>query len=367
MKSIKFRKMFSFLNIRLTSFILSLIIVNSCTDKFDVGVFNSEGGDPNLGGDTLYIQLNPAWEGFNKPKDIFIGREPFIYVADTDNDRIVMMNLDGQVLGTRFISKPIAITQDFELNLIVCGRLDTTISGQQLSYSAVYKLDLFSASHQIENAPLTRILPRVSDFNMPQREYTGVTAFYDNSFYVSRRGPNNSNLIDPDNSILVFRKKNGTNADTLIGRVPLLDPNSTGTLSANQITSIRSFNTREYDLLVTLGGNNSFKVQSLDYIISQDFTGYTNKLSPNSTDLMKSNRFANPEGSTLDNSGNIFIADAGKDSIFKFNSFGDELESFGGSDLFKNPHSAAFFDRTLYVLDTGNNRILRFVLSTDVQ
>ncbi|MDO8550807.1 MAG: hypothetical protein Q7S39_11750, partial [Ignavibacteria bacterium] len=178
------------------------------------------------------------------------------------------------------------------------------------------------------------------------------------------------NLVDPDNSILMFRKKTlpgGSTVDTLIGRVPLLDPTSTGLLSANQVTSLKSFDTRDYDLLVTLGGNNNFKVQSLDYIVTQDFTGYLNKLSPANTDIMKPNRFANPEGSVIDNSGNIFIADAGKDSIYKFNPFGDELQSFGGSGLFSQPHSVAFFDRTLYVLDTGNNRVLRFILSTDIQ
>jgi hypothetical protein len=351
-------------------FILIIIFLNSCADKFDVGVFNTVGRNTNIRGDTLYVQLSPAWEGFNKPQDIYIGREPFIYVADTDNDRIVMMNLDGEILGTREIPKPIAITQDYELNLIVCGRFDTTISSQTISLGAVYKLDLVSVSHQIENTSLKKLLPRTSDFNTPQREYTGVTAFYDNSFHVARKGPNNSNLIDPDNSILIFRKRNlpdGTETDTLIGRVPLLDPVATGLLSANQITSLKSFELGDYDILLTLGGSNNFKVQALDYIVTQEYTGYLNKLSPVNTDIMKPNRFENPEGSAIDNSGNIFIADAGKDSIYKFNSFGDELQSFGGPDIFDQPYSLAFFDRTLYVLDTGNNRILRFILSTDIR
>lgn len=349
-------------------FIFIIFFLNSCTDKFDVGLFDDISGDPNLGGDTLYVQLTPAWEGFNNPQDIFIGREPFIYIADTDNDRIVMMNLDGRILGSRQILKPVAITQDYELNLIVCGKVFIDSLGQ--TFSAVYKIDLVSANHEIEAAAVNVLLPRQSDFVRPFVEYTGVTAFYDNSFYVSRTGPNNSNLIDPDNSILMFKKKilpGGSTTDTLVGRVPLLDPTTSGLLSANQVTSLRSFNTRDFDLLLTLAGNNNFKVQALDYIISQDFTGYSNKLSPSNTDIMRANRFENPEGSCIDNSSNIFIADAGKDSIFKFNAFGDELQSFGGSSLFSRPHSVAFFDRTLYVLDTGNNRISRFILSTDLQ
>ncbi|MDZ7623899.1 MAG: hypothetical protein U5J96_05550 [Ignavibacteriaceae bacterium] len=31
---------------------------------------------------------------------------------------------------------------------------------------------------------------------------------------------------------------------------------------------------------------------------------------------------------------------------------------------FNEPHGVAFFDKTLYVADTGNNRIVRFILST---
>ncbi|MCW9066273.1 MAG: hypothetical protein OQJ78_08235, partial [Ignavibacteriaceae bacterium] len=62
-----------------------------------------------------------------------------------------------------------------------------------------------------------------------------------------------------------------------------------------------------------------------------------------------------------------YIADAGKDSVFKFNSFGDELNSFGGPDLFNEPYGVAFFNKTLYVADAGNNRILRFILSTEIQ
>ena len=76
--------------------------------------------------------------------------------------------------------------------------------------------------------------------------------------------------------------------------------------------------------------------------------------------------FKNPEGATVDNAGNIYIADAETDSVFKFNSFGDLLISFGGPEKFSNPFGVAFFDKTLYVADTGNDRIVRFILSTDL-
>ena len=258
----------------------------------------------------------------------------------------------------------------FGLNLIVCAQFDTLIEGSFITYSAVFKLDMVAAEHHIENAPITRLLPNTSfDFLRSDREYTGVTTFFDNGFLVARRGPSNATLIDPDNSILIFRKKelsDGSKIDTLIGRVPLLAPLGTGLMSANNLSSLNSFSGNIYDIILTLIGENSFKTQVLEFVESDDYTGYRNKISPFSTDLMTVAKFEKPEGTALDIFDNIFVADAAKDSIYKFNSFGDEMESFGGPEVFDSPHAVAYFNKILYVADTENNRILRFVLSTDI-
>jgi hypothetical protein len=350
--------------------VIVTMIICGCADKFDINDLGADDGNGNITGDTVYVQINPAWEGFNKPQDVMVGREPFIYVVDTDNDRIVLLNLDGQRLGTKAIKKPIALAQDYRLNLFVCAQFDTVINGQTQTYSAVYKLDLVSVNHQIEFAPVKRILPRPQDFAQPLREYTGVCVFYDNSYLISRKGPNNTNLIDPDNAVLIFVQKkltDGSTKDSLVGRVPLLDPTGSGIMSANQISSLTSYNSGNYNINLTLTGDNSFKFQPLEYISSPDFTGYRIALQPLSRDVMMPGNFLRPEGSALDNSFNIYIADAGKDSIYKFNSFGDELQSFGGPEIFNQPYGVAFFNKTLYVADTGNNRILRFILSTEIQ
>jgi len=140
----------------------------------------------------------------------------------------------------------------------------------------------------------------------------------------------------------------------------------TGIYSANNISSISSFNLVNFDIVLTLTGENSFKTQWLEYVITPDFTGYIIALRPQESDIMSPQFFDRPEGTAIDNSGNIYVADAGKDSVYKFNPFGDLLIAFGGADQFSNPHAVAFFDRTLYVADTENNRILRFILSTDL-
>ncbi|HZW39351.1 MAG TPA: hypothetical protein VFF33_08645 [Ignavibacteriaceae bacterium] len=354
------------LRILTLSFIL-LAFIAGCSEKFDITQFKTDENNANVGGDTVYIQLNPTWEGFNNPQDLLIGKEPFLYVADTDNDRIVMMNLDGKVLGYRSIKKPIAITQDYKLNLIVCAEFDTLINGVTKTYSAVYKLNMVAANHNIDAAPIKMILPRPSDLSAPERKYTGVTAFYDNSFYVSRFGPNNTSFIDPDNSILVFNVID--NKDSLVGKVSLLEPLGTGLSSANNITSLTSFSRKNIDIIATYKGNNSFKVQWLTFISTNEKSAYESKLSPVNAEMMIPNRFSQPEGTCIDNSGNIFVADAGKDSIFKFNARGEQLQSIAGDDALKlkSPYAVGFFDKTIYVADTKNNRIVRFILSTDIR
>lgn len=359
----KFRK-----NIELIILLLVTAFFLSCADKFDISEIDTGDGNVNFGGDTVYVEVKPEWSGFNRPQDVMVGREPFIYVADTDNNRIVMMNLNGQILGIRSIKKPVALAQDYKLNLIVCAQFDTL--GE--TYSAVYKIDLVSVSHQIAIAPITRLLPRPNDLNRQLVEYTGACAFFNNMFYVSRKGPNNSNFVDPDNSLLIFIPKSFINSesegDTLVGRVPNIDPLGQGPVSAYDISSLASFNNQSVDIIITLTGGTSFKANWLNYQITPIDQKYVSNFSPGSgTDLVIPNSFERPEGCALDNSGNIYIADAGKDSVYKFNSFGDELNSFGGPDVFNEPYGVAFFNKTLYVADTGNNRILRFILSTEIQ
>ncbi len=353
---------------------LSVIVIESCSDKFDINQFNENSGNINISGDTLYIQTGKPWEGFNNPQAILMGREPFVYVCDTDNDRIVMLNLAGNILGSLSIKKPIAISQDYKLNLIVCAEFDTA----GIDYSAVYKINLFSVGNQIENAPVTRILPiRDADFNT-QRHFTAVTVFYDNSFYIARTGPNNTSIFNPDNSIFkISPKKLNAGGDILIpadgdtltiGRVPFIDPLSQGLISANGINSMFAFDKRNTDFIATLSGESSFKAQWFHFFSSGLEEKYISQFDPirDGVSFVQPNRFTKPTGSCLDQFGNIFIADAGKDSVLKFNSSGDELQSFGGPNIFDSPHAVAFFDKILYVLDTGNNRILRFILSTDL-
>ena len=344
-----------------------------CGDKLDINQFSSNTKNINPTGDTVYVQLSPSWEGFNNPQAILIGKEPFIYVCDTDNDRIVMLNTAGTVLGSKSIKHPIAIAQDYRLNLIVCAEFDTVISGVTSFFSAVYKIDLFAAQHDLANAPVTRILPHRDSEFQERYKYTAVAAFYDNSFYIARNGTQNTSVYDPDNSILKFEPKKDFNAgegDSLIGRVPNLDPLSSGLISANGINSMTPFNKKNVDFIATFSGETSFKAQWFRFFASAVEEKYVSQFSPtDGTPFAQPNKFGKPAGSCIDQYGNIFVADGdpAKDSVYKFNQYGDEMHSFGGSNVFVRPSGVAFLDKTLYVIDAGSNKVVRFILSTDIR
>jgi hypothetical protein len=350
----------------LLSAILVIPFFLGCSDKFDTNLLGNTSGLTNISGDTSYVPVNPAWGGFNNPQAILIGKEPYIYVCDTDNNRIVMLNTAGDQLGAIGIKKPIAIAQDYRLNLIVCGQFDTLINGVSQTFSAVYKIDLFSAHHIIANAPVKRILPRTIDFNFPLRQYTAAAAFFDNSYYIARIGPNNTSIGDPDNAILQFVPLDHNN-DSAYGSVHDINPISTGLISANGINCMTTFNKKNIDFIATYSSETAFKAQWFFHYSTPASEGYVSKFDPKQgMKFAQPNRFGSPNGSCLDPSGNIYISDAIKDSVFKFSAFGDELQSFGGPSVLQHPAGVAFSDRTLYVLDSGSNQILRFILSTDI-
>ncbi len=63
----------------------------------------------------------------------------------------------------------------------------------------------------------------------------------------------------------------------------------------------------------------------MNYFVSNLEEKYVTRFSPSdSVTFAKPNKFEQPEGSTIDASGNIFVVDAAKDSVYKFNAFGNE-------------------------------------------
>jgi DNA-binding beta-propeller fold protein YncE len=331
-------------------------------------------GNANLNiGDTVYVQQNPVWTGFNHPQAIIVGNEPFIYVADTDNDRIVMLDLIGRVIGySKTIKHPVSITEDKRLQLLVCAQFDTLLPGKSspTTFGAVYRLDLVSGNHNIGSITPRRVFFEPSDST---RRYAGVASLYNNQYYVCRNGPKNeATRVDRDIAILLFSAD-----DQLLSPVTTnFSPDGTGLLSLSTLSAIATIPTsRSVEFVFCQTGDHClYKVQWIQLITEGQTTNFLSKFYPSvdgNIDILKINHFSQPAGVTIDPSGNLYVVDAAKDSLYRFSTRGAERYSFGGKGSgdrqFDQPYGVAFYNKTVYVADRGNNRIVRFKLSSDLQ
>lgn len=344
---------------------LLLLLASACGDTFDTEELGST-SPPDAYGDTSYVQLQPVWGGLSEPSDVFVGFEPFIYVSERGADRVTMLDLSGSVIGSSLpIRRPDALTQDHRLDLLVCGEFDTTIDGRAVTYGAIYRVDLLEARHNIGQAPVRRIY---FDPLNPTRRYTGIAILTDNGYYVTRTGPNNSSPVDPDDAVMLFDAD-----DNLRPRVewPGLSIDGTGLATITRPTGIATFSRPTSDFVFTQSGEKSlFRMQWITQRISGDVAQWESYYTPardGDLDILRVSLFDRPEDVTIDGAGNIYVIDAGRDSLFQFNAAGFLTEAFGGPAQFSAPEGVAHFDRTLYVADTRNGRILRFVLSTEIR
>ncbi|MGH2575605.1 MAG: hypothetical protein ACRDFC_07890, partial [Ignavibacteria bacterium] len=349
-----------------------MAILSSCGQELDLSQFPIN-QPPTVIGDTVYIPQSPVLTGFNEPVDIFIGNEPLIYIAERGNNRIVQMDISGGLISySNFILKPKKISQDRNYDLLVIASVIDTIPPNILdTVDAVFRFKLRLNNGILSGAQSTVTFKSNQPTPVPgdHGKFTGIATFYDNYYLVTRSGPNNSSFIDPDNAI--FKIDKFDNTLPVPERLSGFEVNGQGLMSLQQISSIATFPNNNEDLIYTQVFSNAvFKVQ---WAIYDDVNGiYIHKFTPeNGADLLRNGLFSQPQDVTIDNFGNIYVVDSYKDSLYKFSSLGKlKSESFGGQGTglsqFSNPMGAAFFNKTLYIADTGNNRVLRFILSTDI-
>lgn len=350
---------------RFLLFLVVLALGTACTEKPEPPTAAPDAGKKI--NDTLYIPVLPELvAGLNEPSDVHVGHEPFLYIADTGNDRVVMMDLAGRVVGASArIKRPVAIAQDGLFDLLVAAELDTTINGATVTLGAVYRIRLRDAHHRIADAPTYTVY---TEPTRPNRRFTGIAVLPNNAYLLTRIGPLNSSPFDPDNAVLIMTPK-----DEFFSPVSSLRPVGNALNSIKNLSGISTIGSNSADFVFTQTDDAmQYKAQWLRFF-PDPIGDWGQKFDPTQTqnDFLSVRRFSQPEDVTYDNFGNIFIVDAGKDSVFRFSSQGREQYSFGGtgngSRQFRQPKGVAFYDKTLYVADTGNNRILRFRLSTDQQ
>jgi len=339
-----------------------------CTiERFPIGPFLDLQDSIVTVADTTYLELYPPFQlGFNKPTAILVGKDQLFYVADTKNDRVVMMDVAGGYIDECHIRNPISLAQDYRLDLLVGGVVEKS-DGSLVG--ALFRIHLLDALHNLKNADIDTIWKESAH---PNRRFVGIGVLPDNQFLVSRTGPNNSSGIDPDTRVMNFSEQN----EYITPISDLITGMGTGISFINQLTQLAIYpGTKDFVLLQRNIGV-AYGALWMTFVKEGDsFEGYKPKFDPTNhkdagVDFIRPNRFITPSGVAIDNKRlDIFIIDVAQDSVFKFNSRGAfKSASFGLTRTnyrMVSPTGAAFFDKTLFIADSSANCIFRFKLSSD--
>ncbi len=385
-------------------YILPLFLLGSCEGFFGKKTSTDFLEAPTYNDNTVaYVPIQPALTGFANPTDIIIGFDQQIYVADSGTSKIIAFDQAGQKTGEFSVPYLKSLIQDRQLNMLALGRKDTIINGTSYKLPAIYRLDLNNAGpYGLNNARIKSISVFPFCFNPAAIvtakdelvSFESVAILANNKYYVARRGPDASGTIYSD-AVLSFDAK-----DKFIS--PIFVTTSFGTqgdyfkepkslTSYVQPPQSPSLSTKGDFIYTSFDENLVLSVQAIEFKesdagASYEFKNLASKDTAKAKDaIYKPYHFSQPSDVTIagDETGYIFVADAGKDSIFQFNALGFEgvnapaasnskkavFASFGGTGVgltqFRRPTAVAYFDKILYVADAGNQRVLRFKLTTD--
>lgn len=336
--------------------------------------------------ETTFVQLNPPWDRergyeFNNPGAIIIGYDTYLYVADTDNNRIIRLDAAGTISAYYSVPHPVAIAQDELLRLLV-------VTGQSRE---IYKIDVGPGGDGVAVRCFSGRSTKDSLLGIDSTEvFTAVADApdYRKKYYVASASP----LIDQSGKVLAFGNAVaiGENSDTLYdpkflvsgdtARNPII-AYGTGLGYADHPIGLVAFRRNNIEHLVIVQDSASFKVQLLNWSYNTYYRigWYAATILPGpDNDLYRANAFTAPLAATIDSSGNLYVVQKSAGAIycaFKFNSTGRLKEAFGqpgnGAGQLLNPRGVAYDShpnrKTLFIVDSGNNRILRFKLSTDIQ
>lgn len=372
-------------------------------------IFEQGAIDPDLYPEEAgYVPMFPFWEAIPHPVDVYTGYDEMVYVI-SDNG-LEIFDQKGSRQRTIPIPEATDVIQDRRLHTYVAGKVDIVIEGTLYRLPAVYHL--INASTADEVLIIDTLIQPFCDMSRNNTafrgagdeavSFTGLATTSDNLLYVSRTGPANSvsSVARPDNTILIF-DPDGINTGYSVG----LNPVSSSLKSVLQVSSIAGFaappqsvsgiSTLPDFVLLQKDPVAQYKALWIKEVMDPDAgVIYTENAallnfdtSQASRFLYMPDRFIAPEDVYIapDFSGYIFIVDSGTDSLYQFTQKGFEgvnppatstskkqlLASFGGEGSgpfqFIDPSGVCYFEKIIYIADKGNNRICRYMLSTDIE
>jgi hypothetical protein len=358
-------KKMKFISLAISFAVLTTVLFYGCGDKVSLSDFPvTNNGTINVS-DTVFVQQYPIWGGFNKPEAVFAGNDQLIYVADTKNSAVIQMDVAGGRYGTYFFNNnvfPKKISQDGKFDLLViCDSvtsLDTT--------SILFRLKVVDGGGVItQSTPVVRLLtslkptPNSNKF----RKFTGISTYSDNTYIITRTGPEDPLNIDPGNAIL---KVSGIDSVTQITVVSGFQTSGNSFYSIDRVSSILTVKNIPPNFVISRSSQDTLNLNKVIYFEYNSVNGtFDPKYTSASQDIV-SIKFGSPDAVAMDNNYSIYVIDSYRNYFYKFSSNGKLLkESFGGAAKFSNPKGITIFNKVVYIADTGNDRILRYKLSTD--
>ncbi len=330
--------------------------------------------------DTTYVPLTPAWTAaggipFSRPQDVHVGFDGHIYVADTGNDRIVELDQTGGFVSQYDgVTEPWSVSQDRLLRLLATGGNTIYIKFKdEQSFDSLYTArDVYDSTMVIRPDTLIDTLI-VSPDSMVIDTITGLL----DTTYVVDTLQTSFKAIAPDpqpaSDFATYFVCDYTRNE--IVRFIFREPDELYSLGAAVPTGFdlaeTMYPTGAFAYLTATGFRLLF-CQSLSYFSVQLLDG--EDLVPviprtDSSEIYWQGTFGRAEDVAVDEFGNLLIVDQKLNRVHKFSPHGVRILSFGeegsGNKQFASPMGIAYADKILYVADTGNNRIQRFMLYTD--
>jgi len=314
----------------------------SCSDKASQPVDLPVPG--SIVPDSTYVMVTPAWTDadgipFNRPSDVKIGYDRYIYIADRDNDRVVKLSLAGEFVESYSVRYPTQITQDRALDLLAISD-SSVILRRSYSENGDFE-EVFVAPDVYLPYPIDREIPAalfgIAASPFPEKSYL-ISHFYENG---------------------IFRFDS---ADQFKGTQI---PSGTGLGKASQPVCVNTFDFSGTYVICYTSGNSTFSAQVVDA-----FTGQPIIPDSDSADIYRPTMTGHKD-ITMDRLGNVFVCFRNNSEVWKFSRYGVLQLRFGRDggpgDRLSGPSGIDAYQNYIYVADTDNNRIVRFEISTSVQ
>jgi len=324
--------------------------------------------------------ISRAWTAaggipFNQPQDVHVGFDGYIYIADTGNDRIVKLDQAGNFIDQyEGVRHPSSVSQDRVMRLLATGGNTIYIKlKDNETFDSLYAgADIYDSTMVVRPDTVIDTVVVTPDSIVIDT----VIALIDTVYFVDTVATSYKAIAPDPRPVQGYGQYFVCDSTrNQIDRFILLEPDVLYNLGAAIPSGYELSKTHGPTGLFTYLWRDEFRFlfcQVLSYFSVQLLDG--NDFHPliprtDSSNIYWQGTFGRAEDVTVDEFENIFVVDSEKNQVHKFSRNGVRILSFGkegtGDEEFKNPKGIAYANKIVYVADTGNHRILRFVLSTD--